>query len=86
MAGAKDTVSIRARDKTTGKDLILRVPRNASMREVMEEYTRKFNELEGKSMSTEEFRCDERLMTQQAHYISLAGLYLTAKLWSAIPV
>lgn len=28
------------------------------MREVMEEYTRKFNELEGKSMSTEEFRCE----------------------------
>mmetsp|Transcript_10332 Transcript_10332/g.33069 ORF Transcript_10332/g.33069 Transcript_10332/m.33069 type:complete len:119 (+) Transcript_10332:74-430(+) len=54
--GSKDYVSIRARDKTTGKDLILRVPKNASMQEVMEEYTRKFNEQEGRSMSTEEFR------------------------------
>lgn len=52
----KDYVSIRARDKTTGKDLILRVPKNASMEQVMEEYTRKFNELEGKAMSTDEFR------------------------------
>mmetsp|Transcript_6988 Transcript_6988/g.9790 ORF Transcript_6988/g.9790 Transcript_6988/m.9790 type:complete len:113 (+) Transcript_6988:154-492(+) len=54
--GNKDYVSIRARDKTTGKDLILRVPKNASMEEVMEEYTRKFNEQEGKSMSADEFR------------------------------
>lgn len=52
----KDYVSIRARDKTTGKDLILRVPKDASMSEVMEEYTRKFNEQEGKTMSREEFR------------------------------
>ena len=52
----KDYVSIRARDKTTGKDLILRVPKNASMEQVMEEYTRKFNEQEGKAMNADEFR------------------------------
>mmetsp|Transcript_13490 Transcript_13490/g.54117 ORF Transcript_13490/g.54117 Transcript_13490/m.54117 type:complete len:125 (+) Transcript_13490:234-608(+) len=56
MGSTKDYVSIRARDKTTGKDLILKVPRNASMEEVMQEYTRKFNEQEGKAMSADEFR------------------------------
>ena len=70
----REMVTIRARDKTTGKDLILNVPKDASMEEVsrrrfavanprnirkiqvMAEYTRKFNEQEGKELSKDEFR------------------------------
>lgn len=55
-ADHRDIETIRAHDKTTGKDLILNVPKDASMEEVMAEYTRKFNEQEGKELSKDEFR------------------------------
>ena len=35
----REMVTIRARDKATGKDLIITVPRGASMDEVMAAYT-----------------------------------------------
>lgn len=82
----REMVTIRARDKTTGKDLILNVPKDASMEEVrararnagppplrddaaapssltqvMAEYTRKFNEQEGKELSKDEFRRARRV-------------------------
>mmetsp|Transcript_6942 Transcript_6942/g.22523 ORF Transcript_6942/g.22523 Transcript_6942/m.22523 type:complete len:128 (+) Transcript_6942:84-467(+) len=49
-------VKIRARDKASGRDLILTVPKDATMDEVMEAYTAKFNEQEGKFLSKDEFR------------------------------
>mmetsp|Transcript_23613 Transcript_23613/g.70788 ORF Transcript_23613/g.70788 Transcript_23613/m.70788 type:complete len:118 (+) Transcript_23613:130-483(+) len=56
MADGREMFTIRARDKTTQKDLILKVPKDASIEEVMSEYTRKFNEQEGKQLSKDEFR------------------------------
>jgi len=58
MADGREMFTIRARDKTTQKDLILKVPKDASIEEVMSEYTRKFNEQEGKQLSKDEFRQD----------------------------
>ena len=52
----REMVTIRARDKATGKDLIITVPRGASMDEVMAAYTAKFNAQEGKSLARDEFR------------------------------
>jgi len=49
-------VTIRARDKATGEDLILTVPRGASMDEVMAAYTAKFNAQHDKRLARDEFR------------------------------
>ena len=52
----REMVTIRARDKATGKVLIITVPRGASMDEVMAASTAKFNAQEGKSLARDEFR------------------------------